>query len=106
LSVGHRVVDGAQIRRKVLALICFLVSRPRFVATREEVLDSLWPDHDPDSALNSLNQTVYFLRRVFEPTYTESSSPGYVGQDADTIWLDPELVDSRSRQCLEMIQSS
>ncbi len=72
--------------------------------TREEVADSLWPDHDPNSALNSLNQTVYFLRRVFEPDYKEDLSPGYVGQDGETIWLDPELVDSKSRQCLEIIR--
>jgi DNA-binding SARP family transcriptional activator len=69
------------------------------------VLDSIWPEHDPESDLNSLNQTVYFLRRVFEPRYVEATSPGYVGQDADTIWLDMELVDSRSRQCLDLVRA-
>ena len=76
----------------MLALLCLLLTRPRMALTREEVADSLWPDHDPNSALNSLNQTVYFLRRVFEPDYAEDLSPGYVGQDGETIWLDPELV--------------
>jgi DNA-binding SARP family transcriptional activator len=82
-----------------------LLTRPGFVLTREEVLDSLWQDHDPGSAMNSLNQTVYFLRRVFEPTYSEDLSPSYVGQDGETIWLDAELVDCTSRQCLEIIRS-
>ena len=27
----------------------------------------------PDIAVNSLNQTVYFLRRVFEPSYKDDS---------------------------------
>jgi DNA-binding SARP family transcriptional activator len=70
------------------------------------VVDSLWPDLDPQAALNSLNQTVYFLRRVFEPSYADDTSPGYVGQDGETIWLDPELVDGRSRRCLELIRST
>jgi DNA-binding SARP family transcriptional activator len=104
ITAGSRTIEGGDIRRKVLALLCLLVSRPRFASTREEVVDSLWPDLDPQSALNSLNQTVYFLRRVFEPNYEEDTSPGYVGQDGETIWLDPELVEGRSRRCLDLIR--
>jgi DNA-binding SARP family transcriptional activator len=102
---GERTIEGGEVRRKVLALLCLLLSKARFASTRDEVVDSLWPDHDPQSALNSLNQTVYFLRRVFEPEYDDLTSPGYVGQDGETIWLDSDLVDSRSRRCLEIIRS-
>jgi DNA-binding SARP family transcriptional activator len=105
IIIGARVVDGAAVRRKVLALLCLLLSRPNFSSTRDEVLDCLWPEHDPGSALNSLNQTVYFLRRVFEPRFRDDESPGYVGQDGETIWLDRDLVDSRSRQCMGIIRS-
>ena len=105
VTAGGRTLDGGEIRRKVLALLCLLVSKPRFGSTREEVVDRIWPDTDPTQALNSLNQTVYFLRRVFEPDYVEDTSPGYVGQDGETIWLDPELVDARSRRCFELIRS-
>jgi DNA-binding SARP family transcriptional activator len=104
--VGSRIVEGSEVRRKVLALLCLLVSKARFSSTREEVVDSLWPELDPAAALNSLNQTVYFLRRVFEQDYEEDTSPGYVGQDGETIWLDPELVEGRSRRCLEIIRST
>ncbi len=31
-------------------------------ATRDQVLDALWPELDPEIAVNSLNQTIYFLR--------------------------------------------
>ncbi len=50
----------------------------------------------PRSPVNSLNQTLYFLRRVFEEDYSEDLSPGYVHHDSDVIWLDRELVTSRS----------
>ncbi len=73
-------------------------------ATRDQVLEALWPDLEPDPALNSLNQTVYFLRRVFEPSFAEDVSPGYVHHDSEVIWLDPELVDSRSQRCREAIR--
>jgi DNA-binding SARP family transcriptional activator len=105
VRVGERVVDGAVVRRKVLALLCFLLSRPGFASTRDEVIDALWPESDPSSALNSLNQTVYFLRRLFEPSYAEQTSPGYLGQDGETVWLDRDLVNSRSNRCLAIIRS-
>ncbi len=72
-------------------------------ATRDQVLDALWPDLDPDLGINSLNQTMYFLRRVFEEDYSDDLSPGYVHYDSDVIWLDPELVTSTSIQCRDLI---
>jgi ATP/maltotriose-dependent transcriptional regulator MalT/DNA-binding SARP family transcriptional activator len=104
IDIGGRVVEGSEVRRKVLALFSLLLTKSKWTATREEVVDALWPELDPGAALNSLNQTVYFLRRVFEPSYHEEISPGYVHQDGDTIWIDPELVDARSRRCLILIR--
>jgi DNA-binding SARP family transcriptional activator len=103
IGVGTRVLDGSDIRRKVLALLCYLLTRPRFAATREEAVENLWPDQEPTAALNSLNQTVYFLRRVFEPDYREDLSPGYVMQDGEMVWLDSDLIGARSRRCLDLI---
>jgi ATP/maltotriose-dependent transcriptional regulator MalT/DNA-binding SARP family transcriptional activator len=96
VGIGDRVVDGSSIRRKVLALLCLLVTKPHMSASREDVTEALWPDLDPADALNSLNQTAYFLRRLFEPTFREPLSPGYLHQDGETIWLDPELVFTQS----------
>ena len=104
IRIGEQEVAGSQVRRKVLALLCFLLSRPSFSATRDQVLDALWPDLDPDVAINSLNQTVYFLRRVIEPAYREETSPGYIHHDSDVIWLDQELVASRSSETLVSIR--
>ena len=55
-------------------------------------------------ASNSLNQTVYFLRRVIEPQYRDDTSPGYVLSDTDMVWLDAELVGSRSAECADLIR--
>lgn len=104
IALGREVVPGTNVRRKVLALLCFLVSRQGFAATRDQVLDALWPDLEPAVALNSLNQTVYFLRRVFETEYQDDRSPGYVRHDSSLIWLDQELVSARSAQCKTLIQ--
>jgi hypothetical protein len=56
LEVEGRVVEGAAIRPRSLALLLYLATRPRQTATREEVIDALWPDAEESAGLNSLNQ--------------------------------------------------
>ncbi len=104
VEIGTRSVLGSAIRRKVLAMLCFLITRPQMSATRDQVLDALWPDLDPEVAVNSLNQTIYFLRRVLEEAYSDDLTPGYVHHDSDVVWLDPELVSSRSAACKALIR--
>lgn len=104
VKVGDRIIPGTDIRRKVLSLLCFLLSRPQLTSTREQVLEALWPEMDPEAGANSLNQSTYFLRRILEPGCEDDTSAGYLRSRADLIWLDPELVRSRSSECLELMQ--
>lgn len=103
--LGDASIPGTTVRRKVLALLCFLLTRPKLSATRDEVVDALWPDLEPAIAVNSLNQTVYFLRRVFEPRYKEDTSAGYVNHDSDILWLDGELISSRTGTCRGLLDT-
>jgi DNA-binding SARP family transcriptional activator len=60
--------------------------------TREQVLDTLWPDSDPAAGVNSLNQTVFQLRRLFDENYHEGDSPQYIHSNAEIVQLNAELV--------------
>jgi DNA-binding SARP family transcriptional activator len=40
---------------------------------------------------------------VIEPQYSEDVSPGYLHHDSDVVWLDPDLVSSRSLRCRSLI---
>jgi DNA-binding SARP family transcriptional activator len=91
------------LRRKVLSLVCFLASRPRMAANREEVIDALWPDLGVEAGGNSLHQAIYFLRRVLEPDYREGMSAGYIHFDGDIVSLNSELVEVVSRTCWLLI---
>jgi ATP/maltotriose-dependent transcriptional regulator MalT/DNA-binding SARP family transcriptional activator len=106
IRVGGRVVSGADIRRKVLSLLAYLLTRPQYTATREQVIDALWPEMEPEQGANSLNQTSYFLRQVFEPKTIDDLSAGYLNCRGDLIWLDKDLVSSRSSQCLQLITAT
>jgi DNA-binding SARP family transcriptional activator len=103
IVAGDRSIPGTSVRRKALALLCFLISRG-FTATKDQVLDALWPDLAPDMGMNSLNQTVYFLRRILEEEYSEDLSPGYLWHDSDLVWLDSELIRTRSTEVRSLLR--
>ncbi|MEP7378285.1 MAG: BTAD domain-containing putative transcriptional regulator [Chloroflexota bacterium] len=94
--VGTREVALSRSRRKAAALLMYLVTRPRLTATREQVLDDLWPDADPGSASNSLNQSLFFLRRNIDPWYEDGLSVDYVHFEGDLVWLDADLTRIQS----------
>ncbi len=108
-EIGDRIVTLTDTRRKSAALLLYLVTRPGLAATREQVMDSLWPDQNPKSATNSLHQTVFFLRRDLEPWYEDGSTADYVHMETDLVFLDKDLfqVDSVafSRQASDILST-
>ena len=92
LAINDRVVPLGKVRRKPAALLMYLVTRPNFTATREQVLEDLWPDGDTSAGLNSLNQSLYFIRREIDPWYEDDLSPEYVTYQAELVSLDTDLV--------------
>jgi DNA-binding SARP family transcriptional activator len=58
---------------------------------------------EPEAGANSLNQTSYFLRHILEPSATDDTAANLLDSRADLIWLDPELVHSRSSECQSLL---
>jgi LuxR family maltose regulon positive regulatory protein len=79
-------------RRRIRLLLGLLVANFDGGLTRDQAIDILWPDADPASAVNSLNQTVFQLRRLIEPNYREGESPQYVISNVDAVQLNTDLV--------------
>jgi DNA-binding SARP family transcriptional activator/tetratricopeptide (TPR) repeat protein len=96
-------------RRRIRLLLGVLIANFDGGLTRDEVIEVLWPESDPGSAVNSLNQTVFQLRRLIEPGYREGDSPQYVISNVDVVRLNRELVTtdlSEFRSLRERIEST
>jgi DNA-binding SARP family transcriptional activator/tetratricopeptide (TPR) repeat protein len=79
-------------RRRTRLLLGLLAANLKSGLTRDQVLDNLWPDADPAAAVNSLNQTVFQLRRLIEPEYREGDHPQYLISTVDVVQLNRDLV--------------
>jgi len=96
LQVGGRVSTFGSMRRRAAGLLYYLASRPSRSAAREQIMEDLWADLSPASAANSLNQTLYFLRRELDPYFDEDTSYEYIVHSGDLIWLDESKVEIAS----------
>ena len=103
LRVDGRLIAGHMIRKKVLALLAFLACQPGGSATPDQILEALWPELQPDQGINSVHQTIYFLRRVIDPDYRAGRSADYLHFDDDIVTLDRDLVDCASWRCRRLL---
>ena len=86
---------GQQIeiaKKRERQFLSFLIAHCDDAISRDQVLDALWPDASPGAAVNNLNQTVFQLRRVFDPDYRDGMSPAYILSSLDGVSLNPDLV--------------
>ena len=106
-EIDGRSLRSSDSRRKASTLLLYLVTRPKQTATREQIMEDLWPDQSPDSALNSLHQTLHFVRRDIAPWVNEGVRADYVPMGLELVFLDPDLVQVDSvaflRQATEAI---
>ena len=102
IEVAGRRVEGTAIRPRSVALLHYLATRPRHAATRDEAIDALWPDAEPQAGLNSLNQAIYHLRRALDPDYDlalqEGTPTPYIRHEAEMVTVNLELVSFDSAQ--------
>jgi DNA-binding SARP family transcriptional activator len=99
--VDGRVVDlGAPKQRALLALLASRVGQP---VTVDVMLEALWADHPPPSAVTSLQAYVANLRRILEP-HRQPRTPASVLRtcprgyllDARAVDMDVHRFDERA----------
>ncbi len=97
---GRPVPLGAPKQRALLALL--LVSRGRVVSA-EQLIDGIWGERPPASALQSLQVYVHGLRRALGGERIETTGRGYravVGEDELDLHLFERLLE-QGRSALE-----
>ncbi|BDI28120.1 hypothetical protein CCAX7_001710 [Capsulimonas corticalis] len=88
---GDHSVDHFQTRQAAL-LLAYLVHFPRR-HQRDELVDLLWPDADPDSGRPRLSQAIWRIRQIFRELRPDSDAEVVVS-DRNTVAIDPALITS------------
>jgi ATP/maltotriose-dependent transcriptional regulator MalT/DNA-binding SARP family transcriptional activator len=86
---GREIVISQPRQRMLLGYLLARIDNP---PSRDQVVETLWPNADPGDGVNSLNQSVYQLRRAIDPSYADGESPQYLIATSDSVALDHDLV--------------
>lgn len=90
LVVGsRRIEDSAWRLRKAKAVIKLLALAPGHRLHREQVLNALWPDLDPEAAGNNLRQTIHSARQTIHLASQESGAEAQIASRGPSLTLEP-----------------
>src|SRR2546423_4501074 len=64
---GRVVTERQWSRRKPALLIKLLALQPHRQLHREQMIELLWPDSDPNAAINNLHKAIHLARHALEP---------------------------------------
>src|SRR5215210_7266892 len=91
VSVGSRsIAEDEWHLKKAGSLLKLLALSPAHRLHREQVMDLLWPDLDPKSALNNLHYALHVARRTLEPSASAGAASGYLHLRDESLAFSPE----------------
>src|SRR5215207_257901 len=74
-AVGLKTIEENEWRlKKAASLLKILALAPGYRMHREQAMELLWPDLDPEAALNNLHYALHVARRTLEPSARASSA--------------------------------
>ena len=98
---GQAVDERSFTRRKPKLLIKLLALQPNHQLHREQAMEFLWPDSDPESAANNLYKAIHMVRHALEPSLKSAADSHFVltqGQQIllrapQRLWIDVEAFE-------------
>lgn len=92
----REIADEEWRLRKARSLVKLLALAPRHRLHREQVLDLLWPDLEPDAAANQLRKVVHEVRRTLDPDPAATHHYLESGEQLAlrSAWVDAEAFEA------------
>jgi DNA-binding SARP family transcriptional activator len=91
LRNGEPIPTARWERRKSRELLWLLTSREQRSVLREEALELLWPETDPEATAPRLRVALHALRGALEPDRKSRGQDRFVHTDGNRITLDPSV---------------
>ena len=93
-------------RRKAKTLTKLLAIHPPHTLHRDQILDTLWPDVEPGSAINSFGKALHAARRALQPELLPRESSAYLRLTDSILALAAEHVSIDADRFQELAESA
>ena len=109
------LVDGVPVeervwtRRKAKALLKILALTTQHQLHREQLIEHLWPEQEPELAANNLNKIIHAARRALEPALKSGADSRFILTHDQQVmlrapgdlWIDVEEFEQRASTALK-----
>lgn len=83
----HPLPDQPWTRRKAGSLFRYLLLQPNRSATRDQIIETIWPEMEQENGLDILYQATSALRRILEPDLPEKFPSRYLVIEGERVSL-------------------
>jgi DNA-binding SARP family transcriptional activator/Flp pilus assembly protein TadD len=88
IMVGGTLVEESRwSRRKPKQVFKLLALQPHHQLHREQLMETLWPEQEPESASNSLHKAIHLARRALEPELHSAADSHFILTQGQQIIL-------------------
>src|ERR1041384_3015598 len=88
VTVDGRAVEERQWQRpRPKLLVKLLALQPHHQLHREQVMEMLWPEQEPESASNNLHKAIHMARRALEPGLRSAAASHFILTQGQQIVL-------------------
>ena len=102
---GRLVTQRQWTRRKPALLVKLVALQPHHQIHREQLIELLWPDSDPEAGSNNLHKAIHLARHALEPELKSAADSHFIltrGQQIilsapGTLYIDVEEFESEAR---------
>lgn len=99
-------------RRKPTLLLKLLALQSHHQLHREQVMELLWPELDPEAASNNLHKAIHMARRALEPDISSAAGSHFIvtkGQhivlrSPEKLWIDVEAFERAATEAVKSDQ--
>ena len=84
---GVPVDEKCWVRRSAKSLVKLLALKPFHALHREQIMDLLWAEYEPETASNNLNKAIHSARRTLEPNLTKGCHSRFILTQKNQIIL-------------------
>jgi TolB-like protein/Tfp pilus assembly protein PilF len=104
-----RIADRQWTRRKPKQLVKLLALQPHHQLHREQLMDLMWPDLDPEAAANNLHKTIHLARHALQPElksgadsdFILTQGPQVILSAPGELWIDAEEFAKRASEAIK-----
>ena len=104
---GVPIAERDWTRRKAKALLKLLALAPHHQLRREQLMEALWPELEPELAANNLNKALHAARRALEPELKSGTHSRFLQtheqhvQLSGKLWIDVEAFELQATSALK-----